>query len=108
MITKQERKDVWIDQIKTARYLANEAITNIKDDGTCNFDSVDVMKEKWFTYEEMVQMFNECGLSAYKHQGCVRVCGIGGQAYKRQVWAETFSKELSEQGFKTSMWYQLD
>ena len=45
-MTKTERKEAWIDQIKTAKYMANEAIEeNPSDGGTCNFDEAMIKKK---------------------------------------------------------------
>ena len=109
-MTKIERKEVWIDQIKTAKYMANKAIEeNSSDGGTCNFDEAMLKKEKWFTYAETIQMFKECGLSARKYKnGWLLVGGIHGQAEKNTLWAKTFAYWLKEQGFETSMYYQMD
>ena len=49
MTTKAERKEVWIDQIKTAIFAAGNAVKyNPEDNGTCNFDSAMVKKRKRF------------------------------------------------------------
>lgn len=113
MITKAERKEVWIDQIKTAIHIADKALAeNPEDGGSCNFDSAMIKKEKWFTYDETIAMFKECGLLAYKmsgfYKGFIQVWGKGGQANSRTRWAKAFAKALEEQGFETSMYYQLD
>lgn len=109
-MNKTDRKAVWIDQIKTAKYMANKAIEeNPSDDGTCNFDEAMLKKEKFFTYEEIIQMFKECGLSANKYKnGWLLVGGIHGQAEKNTLWAKTFAFWLEEQGFETAMYYQID
>lgn len=109
-MTKAERKEAWIDQIKTAKYMANEAIEkNPSDGGTCNFDEAMIKKEKWFTYAEIIAIFNECGLSASRHKaGWLLVGGLHGQAEKNTLWAKTFAFWLDEQGFETSMYYQMD
>lgn len=112
MITKTERKEVWIDQIKTAKYMADEAIReNPSDNGTCNFDEAMIKKEKWFSYDETIQIFKDCGLSASKYRrraGWLLVGGFHGQAEKNTLWAKTFKTWLEEQGFTTDMYYQID
>lgn len=109
-MTKIERKTVWMDQIKTAKRMADKAIMeNSSDDGTCNFDEAMLKKEKFFTYDEIISIFNECGLSASKYRnGWLLVGGIHGQAEKNTLWAKTFAYWLEEQGFETSMYYQMD
>lgn len=115
-MTKAERKEVWIDQIKTAIAMANEAIReNPSDDGTCNFDMAMIKKEQWFTYDETIAIFKECGINACKaseysryYKGFIALPNYVGQADKNTRWAETFEKWLKEQGFETSMYYQCD
>lgn len=112
VFTKADRKSVWIDQIKTARYMADKAAENVEDGGTCNFDKALVKKEKWFTYAEMIEMFNECGLPAEKasgfDKGYVAIPHFVGQADRNLAWARAFAGSLEEQGFTTSMYYQID
>lgn len=109
---KAEIKAIWVDQIKTAIAMANEAVIGNTDGGTCNFDMAIVKKEKQFTYAETIAIFQECGIRAYKmsgfYNGCIGLPNFVGQAEKNTVWAETFSKWLGEQGFETSMYYQCD
>lgn len=110
---KSERKEVWLDQIRTAICIADEALAeNPEDGGTCNFDSAMIKKEKWFTYDETIALFKDCGLSAYKmsglYKGWISISGKGGQADSRTRWAKAFEKALKEQGFETSMYYQCD
>ena len=109
-MTKAERKEVWIDQIKTAVAMANEAIReNPSDDGTCNLDRAMIKKEKCFTYDETIAIFEECGVSASKYRtGWLLVGNLNGQAEKNTRWQKTFKYWLEEQGFKTSMYYQAD
>lgn len=106
-------KEVWIDQIKTAVHEANNAVElNPNDDGTCNFDMCLVQKESMFTYQEMIEMFEECGLPARKmngyNRGYIGIPHYVGQADKNTRWAKTFAESLSGQGFQTSMYYQVD
>lgn len=107
---KTERKEVWIDQIKTAKNMADEAIAeNPSDDGTCNFDRAMIKKEKWFTYDETIAIFAECGVSASKYKnGWLLVGNINGQAERNTRWQKTFKMWLEKQGFETSMYYQID
>lgn len=109
-MTKAERKEVWIDQIKTARYMADEAkAKNPNDNGTCNFDSAMIKKEKWFTYDETIKIFESLGIPARKYRtGWILVGGIHGLAEKNTLWAKTFENWLNVQGFETSMYYQCD
>lgn len=111
-MTKVEKtiiREIWIDQIKTAKNCADNAIIGSEDNGTCNFDEAMIEKEKTFTYDETIQIFKDCGLSASKYKnGYLLVGGYHGQAEKNTLWAKTFSKSLGEQGFKTSMYYQCD
>ena len=105
MTTKAEIRSIWIDQIKTAFFAANNAVIyNPEDSGTCNFDSAMVKKEKGFTYDEIIAMFKECGLYAYKGSGWNK----GWIVIARTRWAEAFKKSLERQGFETSMYYQCD
>lgn len=110
---KSEIRPVWIDQIKTAIRIADKALTeNPEDGGTCNLDSAMVKREKYFTYDETLAMFKECGLYAYKgsgwNKGWIIVPGNCGQANARTRWSEAFAKSLKRQGFETSMYYQCD
>ena len=110
MLSKAERREILIDQIKTAKFMADKAIIeNPSDNGSCNFDQAMIKKEKWFTYAETIQIFKDCDLSANKYKnGWLLVGGIHGQAAKNTLWAKTFAKWLEEQGFESSMYYQLD
>lgn len=106
-------KKVWIDQIKTSVHEANNAVElNPNDDGTCNFDMCLVQKESMFTYQEMIEMFEECGLPARKmngyNKGFIGIPHYVGQADKNTRWARTFAESLNSQGFQTSMYYQVD
>ena len=48
MITKAERKEVWIDQIKTAIFAANNAVIyNPEDNGTCRNIGLVFRKKIW-------------------------------------------------------------
>ena len=110
---KAEIRPVWIDQIKTAICLADAAFAeNPEDGGTYNFDAAMIKKEKAFTYQETIDMFKECGLNAYRmsgyFKGWIKINGKGGQANSRTRWAKTFKNALEEQGFETSMYYQMD
>ena len=109
-MTKNEIREVWIDQIKTAKFMADRAIAeNPSDNGTCNFDVAIIKKEKKFSYDETVQMFETCGLPARKYdKGWLRVGGIHGQAERNTLWAKTFAFWMEEQGFKASVHYQVD
>lgn len=113
MITKAERKVIWIDQIDTAIFFANKALVeNPEDGGTCNFDAAMVKKEKGFTYDETIAVFKKCGLYAYKgsgwNKGWIIIGTPYGQANARTRWSEAFAKTLSFKGFETSMYYQCD
>lgn len=107
---KSQRIEAWIDQIKTAKYYADKAIAeNPSDNGTCNLDRAMIEKEKWFTYAETIKIFNDCGIVASKYgTGTILVGGTHGQAEKNTLWAKTFAYWLGEQGFKASMFYQID
>ncbi len=108
-ITKKERRELWIDQIKTAISMANQAIENCEDNGTCNFDSCLVEKESFFTWQETIDMFVECGLRARKYdKKYISINNIKGQAEKNTLWHKTLKTWLEEQGFKCSMHYQMD
>ena len=110
---KNEIKEIWIDQIKTAIYAANQAVKfNSEDNGTCNFDMCMVQRESKFTYQETIEIFKECGLPARKmggyDKGYIGIPNFEGQANRNTRWAEAFAKSLKRQGFKTSMYYQVD
>lgn len=112
-MTKAERKEILVDQIKTAKYAANTAVKyNPEDGGTCNLDSAMVKREKWVTYDETIAMFKECGLYAYTgsgwNKGWIIIGSPCGQGNARTRWAEAFAKSLKRQGFETSMYYQID
>lgn len=107
---KKDVREILIDQIKTAKAMADaEILKNPEDDGTCNFDRCLFQKEKGWTYSEMEQMFEECGLRCSKHKsGWLSVDCFYGQADKNTRWHKTFKYWLEEQGFKCSMYYQMD
>ena len=110
---KSEIRPVWIDQIKTAIRIADKVLTeNPEDGGTCNFDRAMVKRESLFTYQETIDIFKECGLNADKmcghYKGWIDIVGKGGIANSRTRWAKAFAKSLEEQGFETSMYYQMD
>lgn len=107
---KNEIKSIWIDQIKTAKRMADNAILANPDDmGTCNFDSCLFQKEKAFTYAETVALFAECGLRVSKYgKGWFSVDELRGQANRNTRWHLALKNSLEEQGFKCSMYYQMD
>ena len=108
-ITKAERKEVWIDQIKTAIGQADKSIIGVADDGTCNFDMVVIEKERFFTYAETIELFKNLGISAYKMSaGYIGLPHFMGQANRNTTWVKSFEYWLKEQGFKTSIHYQMD
>lgn len=109
-ISKKEIRECWLDQIRTAKNAADRAIIeDSSDNGSCNFDSCLIKKEKKFTYDETIKMFSECGVNIRKHsQGWFQVAEIKGQADKNTRWHKVFKEWLEEQGFECSMHYQLD
>lgn len=109
MTKKETIKEIWIDQIKTAISMANEAIENCEDNGTCNFDSCLVEKESIFTWQETIDIFQSCGLNASKYnKKYISIDVLKGQAEKNTKWHKTLKTWLEEQGFKCSMHYQMD
>lgn len=108
-ITKAEIRACFLDGAIGARYSAYEAIENCEDNGTCNFDMCIFKKEPYFTYAEYVQIFAEAGLKVRKYStGWLCVNEIHGQANRNTVFHRTLAKELAENGYKTSIHYQMD
>lgn len=115
-LEKEDVKHIWIDQIKTAKKYADSVIEqNGSDDGTCNFDMCLVKREKMFTYDETIAIFEECGVKACRgseyssfYRGYVAICELHGQADRNTRWAESFKESLEVQGFRCSMYYQCD
>ena len=112
---KSEIRKIWIDQIKTAMNKADEAIEGCEDNGTCNFDMAMIKKESTFTYAEIIEIFNECGIRADKmsewsrhYSGYIGLPNYKGQGERNTKWAKTFADSLKEQGFTVSMYYQMD
>ena len=109
MTKKEMIKTVWVDQIKTAISMANKAIENVEDSGTCNFDHCLVEKEKIFTWQETIEIFESCGLRASKHNKTyLMIDNFKGQAWRNTLWHKTLKTWLEEQGFKCSMFYMVD
>lgn len=108
-ITKAERYNCFLDGAYDARYQAYDAIENCADDGTCNFDMCIFKKERFFTYGEYVEMFAKAGLKVRKYStGWLCVCEFHGQAERNTVFHKTLAKVLAENGYTTSMHYQMD
>lgn len=110
-ISKSERRSCWEDSICEAIYEADEADKiDSSDEGTCNFDCAMVKKEKWFTYDETIEMFKKYGCFADKasEKGWLLVGKSIGQADRQTRWHKKFAKVLAENGFTTSMYYQMD
>ena len=108
-ITKSERRACFLDGALDARYSAYEAIENCEDNGTCNFDMCLIKKEPYFNYAEYEQIFAEAGLKVRKHSaGWLCVCEYHGQAEKNTVFHKTLARVLEENGYETSMHYQMD
>lgn len=110
---KELIKAVWIDQIKTAMYAANNAVKfNSEDGGTCNFDMCLIKKEKIFSIAETQAIFAECGLQTRVMKGCdkgyIGIPHFVGQGNKNTRWVKAFKKSLERQGFVTSIFYQID
>ncbi len=111
---KEIRKDDWIKKILKAKEIADKAIIDNPSDELpcCNLDSAMVKKEECFTYAETIQIFKECGIPAFRLYGLYRgwflVGECHGVAERNTLWAKTFAQQLGKQGFKTSVWYQLD
>ena len=106
----KEIREILKDQIKTAKAMADaEILKNPSDDGTCNFDRCLFKKENKWTYQEMIDLFKECGLDCSKHSsGWLSVDELRGQADKNTRWHKTFKYWMEEQGFECSMYYQMD
>ena len=105
--------EILTDKILTALYEANAEIrANSDDGGTCNFDMCLVKKNPRLTYQEIIGIFNQCGLPARKmsgyDKGYIGIPNFVGQADRNARWAKAFAKSLKRQGFETSMYYQID
>ena len=108
-ITKSERRACFLDGALDARYSAYEAIENCEDNGTCNFDMCLFKKEPWFTYAEYEQIFADAGLKVRKYStGWLCVAEFHGQAEKNTKFHLTLALVLGDNGYETSMHYQMD
>lgn len=112
-MTKQERKEMWKEQILQAKRNADLAASVSDDGGACNFDMALVRKEPCLTYGETVALFRECGIRNPErmmgiHGGYIGLPHHAGQANRNTVWAETFARTLAENGFHTTVYYQID
>lgn len=106
---KDNCKAIWADSIRYAKRMADKAIENVEDNGTCNFDETIVKLEKIFSVDETIAIFKECGVSASSYKkGYLLVGGSHGQAWRNTAWHMEFSKILNEECFTTSIYYQID
>ena len=106
---KENTKAIWKDSIRYAKRMADEAIRNIDDNGSCNFDETMVKVEKIFSADETIAIFQDCGVSANKYKnGWLLVGGSHGQAGRNTAWHKKFADTLEEECFSTSIHYQLD
>lgn len=108
-ITKAERRACFLEGAQDARYQAYEAIENCADDGTCNFDMCIFRKEKFFTEAEYAEIFADAGLSIRKYaKGWFCVNEFHGMAWRNTAFDRTLARVLKENGYETSMHYQID
>ena len=109
LFQKENTKAIWADSIRYAKRMADEAIRNIDDNGSCNFDETLVKVEKIFSTDETIEIFKECGVTASQYKkGWLLVGGSHGQAWKNTAWHKKFAEILAEECFTTSIYYQLD
>ena len=103
-------KNILLDQIKTAINMANQSIIdNPSDNGTCNFDSCLIEKEDKLSKNDIIKLFNECGIKASVYnRDYVQIGEIKGQADKNTRWHKTLKSWLEDGGFTCSMYYQAD
>lgn len=108
-LQKNNVKLIWQDSIRYAKRMADEAIRNIDDNGSCNLDETMVKVEKIFSAEKTIEIFKECGIPAEKHsRGWLLVGGFHGQAWRNTAWHRKFAEILEEECFTTSIHYVMD
>lgn len=100
------------NDLKEARKLALEGISEIKDSGSCNNDSV-ILYLPRFREEKFHELMNEVGLCGYKTTWigsiCYRITPVGcGMANKRMKSMIIMVEHLKKCGWDASCFYQMD
>ena len=105
------------EKLKKALKKAIDAanLEQIKDDGTCNFDSpVLFYKNMGYSEQKAIEAIKAVGLDAWtisgrRWKGCLVLGGMTrGQASCRTAMVEAFVKSMKESGIKCGIYYQMD
>lgn len=105
--SKTSSKLITVEDLKAA-YEAGMAVSAVTaDHGTCNFDSPILVTRRYRMSEAVIKA---AGFSCFKGSwgGLVLHMGFPGQAHQRTAAAEAAEKFLSNLGYETSFYYQMD
>ena len=100
------------DDLKTALASARSAADSVADSGTCNLDAAALLLPRW--NEKLVQQAaEEAGTSvfswtAFGGKRYVFLPCVPGQARKREGAAEAMTRTLSDLGYNTFCYQQMD
>lgn len=89
---------------------AEEVIKDVDDNqGSSNFDKCMVMKPVTVTCKEFESILSDLDIDFEKMSGKYYKIGSShGQGYKNTVYAKTLASSLKDEGYTTSVYYQLD
>ena len=100
------------EDLRQALSVAFSAASSVEDTGTCNLDAAALLLPRW--NEKLVtQAAKEAGTSvfswtAFGSKRYVFLPCVPGQAYKREVAAEAMTRALSDLGYNTFCYQQVD
>lgn len=91
---------------------AREAVVNLKDEGTCNFDSC-LLYLPGYNESKTLSAINLAGTIGYKDKHFGKVCfmlapPIMAQGFVRTAQAETIRDAMKEKGYDAEVYYMMD
>lgn len=100
--------------LREAKALAKIKADKVNDTGTCNMDGIFVRLPRW-NKNKTENAIRNAGLSGFKIErhtwygtGYLINPPFTGQAYKREVAAETMYKVIRMKGYDVFHWHQID
>lgn len=98
-----------VEHFRNARQAAIEATAGLRDEGTCNFDSLAVKATKATrsALQEVGMPFHQ-GSGRWWRSYLLVEPPVAGQGYVRTRQAEVMEKHLKAQGIEVTVYYQMD
>jgi len=104
---KKEERAPFLKAVQEASVIASAASEAREDDGTCNFDTAILRMRRDRRMEAMAAEAGiPCEFVSYKRGYEMFHCG--GQAAKRTVGQQTFSREMKARGYDCFVHYVMD